>query len=491
MTSTLSLRNVLSQIRPLTIPLFACSVSLVLSAIAMGQSIELADPPMAIESGKTVTVKAKYDLPVKGIVQVQLMASDWSKVGEQWKELAAGAGECELEIAVPADEKSGAFIWQAILYDASWKKLKDQTITDVTAGSSPGAGAEPAMPETKPDVETKPIETQPQANTTGETKPAGTASAASGSATADDGTWLPPGNWTIDWSDEFEGEGELDKWFPMLGYNPDEFKKRTEKALRWSGKTADSAWMYSTKEGNHWLDGEGNLVLQIVAKKNESNENGPKVEAAYLLSGYPEAWDSTGPGNARWAGKFVTPKDGPLYICSRFKSDQVKGHSTWFAFWLFSETRAYNKNPVDGSEVDIIEIAKGAPNYMNTSFNVAQHWGHAGTGSSESKQFNSASTPKSLDFVNVNDEEYHTYGLEWTQEYMKCYVDGKLFYTFTENIPSDPVDMMLLLTLEFKLNAWDPHQGDGRTTGPFVSENDDERVMSQATVDFVRVYKQE
>ena len=367
-------------------------------------------------------------------------------------------------------------------------------MTDVVAGTATADGTEETMPETesKTETETDPItETDSTPKIATEKIPPSTTPLASGTADSDDGTWVPAGSWKLDWSDEFNGEGKPEKWYPMLGYNPDEMKKREEKGLRWTGPTDDTAWMYSTKEGNHWMDGEGNLVLRIVAKKNETNQNGPKVESAYLLSGYPDKWDSTENNNVKWTGKFVSPKDGPLYICARIKSDQVKGHSTWFAFWLFSQTRAYNGKPADGTEVDIIEIAKGAPNYMNSSFNVANHWGKAGTNSSESKQYNTASTPKASEFVNVNDDEYHTYGLEWTQDVMKCYVDGKLYYTFTENIPSDPVDLMMLLTLEFKPNAWDGKQGDGRTTGPFVSEDEEMRVMSQALVDFVRVYKKE
>ena len=79
-----------------------------------------------------------------------------------------------------------------------------------------------------------------------------------------------------------------------------------------------------------------------------------------LLSGYPEAWEKTEHSNVRWAGKFVSPADGPVYHFNcRVRTDQVVGYSTWFAFWLFTETRAYNGNPFDGTEVDIVEIPKG------------------------------------------------------------------------------------------------------------------------------------
>ncbi|SMP48562.1 Glycosyl hydrolases family 16 [Neorhodopirellula lusitana] len=301
--------------------------------------------------------------------------------------------------------------------------------------------------------------------------------------------WVPEGKWELTWADEFSGKGMPEKWYPMLGYDPEAFKKNEAKGLRWSGATEDSAWMYSTKTGNHILNGSGQLVLRITADKTQSNEHGPKVNAAYLLSGYPDKWDSTEPNNAKWAGKFVSPKEGPLYVSASVRTDQVLGYSTWFAFWLFTETRAYNDEPANGTEVDIVEIVKGEPDYMKYCFNVANHW--AKSGGSESKQFNAASRPRPQNYVDVNDKQYHTYGLEWSTDSMKCYVDGKLYYTFTENIPSDPVDMMMLLTMEFKPDSWDPNQGDGRTEGPCVKENDKMREMSRALVDYVRVFKKQ
>lgn len=301
-------------------------------------------------------------------------------------------------------------------------------------------------------------------------------------------SWLPPGSWDLEWQDEFSGTGEPLEWYPMLGYNSEEYAANSEKGLRWSGPTAESAHMYSTRSGNHWLNGEGQLVVRAISdKEGPENEHGPRVKTAYLLTGYPDHWDKTEPNGVKWAGRFFSPDEGDLYISARVRTDQVVGYSTWFAFWLFSETRAYNGVPEDGTEVDIVEVVKGVDHHFNKFFNVANHWKQSG--GTEDKYFNEHTTPPASQFVDVTDSEYHTYGLEWTKTSMTCFVDGQPYYTFTENIPTDPVDMMLLLTMEFKLNSWIGNQGDGRTEGPYVSDTPAMREMSRALVDYVRVYR--
>lgn len=285
----------------------------------------------------------------------------------------------------------------------------------------------------------------------------------------------------------------------MLGWTPEDFKTKQHKGLRWTGDTDDSAWFYSTKTGNHWLDGQGNLILRaVVDKTGEPNDHGPRVKTAYLQTGYPAGWEpNANKPTVRWApgdGVFVSPTvDGqvqPLYISARLRADQVHGYSTWFAFWLFSQTRSYNNVPADGTEIDLVEVAAGRDPHFNNFFNVANHWYPQGK-VHEDQYFNQHTTPKASDFVNLRDGNYHTYGLEWSDQSMKCTIDGKLFYTFTENIPVEPIDMMLLLTLEFKPNLWQQNAGDGRTEGPFVTDTPDLREMSRVQVDYVRVYRQQ
>ena len=449
--------------------LFFSILSCLLHSSLQAQSISISNDAKSLQAGKEFTIELKSEQSVAGIVQAQLLGADWKRVSEKWKEVEAGEQTTELSVPIPADTADGAdYFWQILLYDREWKKQKELIVKDVKIGGG-GDAESPTTSEMKEEpvvAETKKLP-----------PPAGP-------------DWTPEGEWVIDWQDEFEGDGEPENWYPLLGYNHVDFAEKSEKGIRWNGKTEDTAQMYSAKSGHHWLNGEGQMVLRIVADKTKENANGTKVEGAYLMTGYPEKWEKSEYANTKWGGKFFSPAEAPLYICARVKTNEVIGHSTWFAFWLFSETRAYNGKPADGTEVDVVEIPKGKKDYLNKAFNVANHWDKNGEGS-ESLQLNGLSDPKSTDLVDVNDDEYHTYGVEWTKTYMKCYVDGRLYYTFTENIPTEPVDMMIFLTLEFQKNAWDPDQGDGRTEGPFISDDEKQRVMSQVYVDFVRVYKKQ
>lgn len=416
-------------------------VSPVSVSSSSGPSIVL-NAPSTVTAGSSQTVSANYNLSGGGIVQVQFLDSSWNPVASEWRSVSASSGSESFTLVIPSSTSvGGGYLWQALLYDSLWDKKNEEVYGNVTVQSGQG------------------------------------------------GEWLPSGSWQLEWSDEFSGTGQPTAWHPMLGYTPGDYQNNNEKGLRWNGPTENTSQMYSTRTGNHWLNGQGQLVIRAICDKTSSNANGNKVKTAYLQTGFPKEWDSSEPTGVKWDGVFVSPKNGPLYISARVRTDKVVGYSTWFAFWLFSQTRAYNGNPTDGTEVDMIEIAKGAPSYMNKSFNVAHHW--AQSGGSESSQFSTGTNPSSTSFVDVTDSNYHTYGIEWTQNYMKCSVDGQVYYTFTNNIPTDPVDMMLMLTMEFQKNAWDPNQGDGRTAGPYVSDNSTVREMSRVLIDHVRVYRKQ
>ncbi len=531
----------------------------VLTTLTTGsaQSVSLDNAPASVTPGQSYSVRADYQLPGAGIVQIQFIDSGWGQVADAWRTISSGAGSETLPITIPAGTPTGgSYRWQAVLYTSNWVKLDEDVMNSVAvapAGASlsmtapatvsAGGTAAPKLDYTLPTSGILQIQffdsnwnriaesNQSVAAGTGSKTfsvpiPAGTAAGTAYrwqgllydagwnkkrevvknnvTVSATTGTdYIPAGNWNLEWQDEFTGpagsasDPKITKWYPFLGYTPTDFTNNAEKGLRWSnGNDPNTAQMFSTKRGNHWRDGSGHLLVQVAHDKGgPTNFHGTHVNAAYLLSGYPANWDSTEPTGVKWLpgnGKFVSPQGGDLYITARVRTDKVKGWSTWFAFWLFTETRAYNGTPSNGTEVDVIEIAKGSPNYLLKSFNVANHYSTA-PNTSESKQFSAGTTPPSTSFVDVTDSNFHTYAIEWSANpaRMKCSVDGQVYYTFNQNVPTNPVDMMMLLTMEFQRNAWDPNQGDGRTAGPFVSETSTQRVMSQALVDYVRVYRKQ
>lgn len=389
--------------------------------------------------------------------------------------------------------------------------------TNATSQETPddGASIDAATPSDNPlpAAELQPEPTPPSRSGSGDVIVARPLANAAANITdqplpAGSAEWLPgaAARWTLEWSSEFNGDAgdethpNVTRWYPMLGWTPEDFKTQSDKGLRWTGNTDDSAWFYSTKTGNHWLDGQGNLILRAVVDKTAPpNDHGPRVKTAYLQTGYPAKWnpDPDAEHQVVWEpgdGVFVSPTvDGqvqPLYIAARLRADQVHGWSTWFAFWAFSHTRSYNNLPADGTEIDILEVVAGNNPHFNNFINIANHWFPQGN-VKEDKYFNQHTDPKASAFLTLADGNYHTYGLEWSDQSMKLTIDGKPLYTFTQNIPVDPVDMMLLLTLEFKPNLWIANTGDGRTEGPYVSDTPELREMSRVQVDYVRVYRKQ
>lgn len=321
------------------------------------------------------------------------------------------------------------------------------------------------------------------------------------------GDWLPPApsgkTWVLDASKSSEFNGSSNSkvvgWYPMLGWGPHEYFPNGSNYTGDKGlQQANGApQFYSMKSGHHWLNGQGQLVIRAVVDKSKPrNINGYRVETAYLQTGYPAAWDDDPNTDwADWAGTFVSPKAGPLYISAKVRTDKLQGYSTWFAFWLHSQTRAYNSRPVDGTEIDIVEIVKSKPDWAKKSFNTANHWNL--TGGSQAQMFEKGHGNinfRPSTYVDVEDSGYHIWGVTWSTTKITCYVDGKKYYEFDNHIPSDPVDMMMMLTLEFaeKDTHWWANKGDGRIEGPSVDDpnnNKTVREMSRVLIDYVRVHR--
>lgn len=143
---------------------------------------------------------------------------------------------------------------------------------------------------------------------------------------------------------------------------------------------------------------------------------------------------------------------------------------SWPAIWMLGSNYNSVGWPACG-EIDIMEMGRNTGwNYINSTV----HWeynGHAsyGTGNYQSGSpllLNSAST------------QFHVYGLEWTPDFIKTYVDGNLLWSVSMPVPGiDPFDNPFFMVLN---NAM------GGSIGGTVDSTSN---ISRMEVDYVKVYQ--
>ena len=105
------------------------------------------------------------------------------------------------------------------------------------------------------------------------------------------------------------------------------------------------------------------------------------------------------------------------YFEARLKLPRGKG--TWPAFWMMPVT--WSGWP-EGGEIDIMEHVGCVPTEVSSSIHCKAYYHAIGTQKTAAKKISTVM------------DEFHTYALEWTPEYIKTYVDGvQLFYYNPDN----------------------------------------------------------
>lgn len=230
----------------------------------------------------------------------------------------------------------------------------------------------------------------------------------------------------------------------------DEFSGNNVNTTRWTFQKAEAGWV--------------NNELQTYV--NVKSPNGTKVaecsNGTLKIHAFKEG-DKV--YSARMYGKKSTGfKYG--YIEARIKLPKGKG--TWPAWWMF---------PVDGSdwpacgEIDIMEEVGVDPNLVSSSFHTLayNHIDH---------------TQKTHEMYCVGAEEgFHIYALEWTEDYMRTYVDGteQLYFEndHLDNNDSWPFNKPFFLILNVAWGgSWGGYAGVDESALPVTME-----------VDYVRVWQ--
>lgn len=249
----------------------------------------------------------------------------------------------------------------------------------------------------------------------------------------DDVQKLETRNWTLTWSDEFEGEKnqapDPQKWTYDIG-------------------TGQNGWgngefqTYTQRPENVGLDGNGNLVITALNQPfGGANFSSARLKTQGLF--------------AQKYGRFE----------ARIKTPYSPG--IWPAFWMLGENINEVSWPFCG-EIDIMELRGQAP---NTMYGTVHGPGYSGGNS----------VGKSYSLLNDRfDNNFYIYAIEWDEDKIDFFVNDYLYQRITkEDVPGEWVyDQPFFMILNIAVGG--NFVGFPTTQTPFPQKME---------VDYVRVYK--
>lgn len=188
---------------------------------------------------------------------------------------------------------------------------------------------------------------------------------------------IAPDGYTLVWSDEFnEGDVPGKDWVAenwRAGYVNNELQTYTDKVV------------------------DGKRTLEV--KDGFLNINCFKGSDGKIYSGRMNARPSTG-----WTYGYFEAR-----ICL------PSGKGTWPAFWMMPSNVDWNTNPWPKcGELDIMEEVGANPNYVSSSLHT-QNYNHT-KGTQKTHEMKVAGA----------EGEFHVYAVEWTEDAITTYVDGKV-----------------------------------------------------------------
>ena len=247
----------------------------------------------------------------------------------------------------------------------------------------------------------------------------------------DDIQSLDERNWTLVWSDEFNGaSGELPDtlyWNFDIGTGQD----------GWGNNELQS---YTNDTSNIAMDGDGNLLIKALA-------NGTSYTSARI-----NTKNKFSQKYGRFEASIITPY----------------GPGIWPAFWMLGSNIDLVSWPLCG-EIDIMELRGQFPHLIHGSLHGPGY---------------SGGNPITGSYALVNDRfdnDYHLFAIEWDEEKIDFFVDGYLYQRVNkEDVPGDWVYNQPFYIL---LNV--------AVGGNYVGFPTSETPFPQSmTIDYVRVYKE-
>ncbi len=152
-----------------------------------------------------------------------------------------------------------------------------------------------------------------------------------------------------------------------------------------------------------------------------------------------------------------------------FRAKMPTGKGTWPALWMLGSDHDNAGWPKCG-EIDILEYVGYQPNTTHTNIHTQDDFG--------------VTNNKTAINVKTAEEDFHTYGIIWTKDAIKFYVDSpdnikNTYIPKEKNIKNWPFNQPFYLIMNFAVGGnWGGKEGVDKTIWPQTMQ-----------VDYVRVYQ--
>ena len=220
-----------------------------------------------------------------------------------------------------------------------------------------------------------------------------------------------------------------------------------------NGSKVGSDWTWEVKPAG-WVNNE----LQNYVKEDQvANVSDGTLKINLLNDG----------GTIKSARLYARPSTGWKYGYIEARIKLPKGKGTWPAFWMMPVN--FKSWPGDG-EIDIMEEVGYNANVVVSTIHCNKYNNGGTATESASRKLATAQ------------DEFHTYALEWTADYMTFYADGEKMLTYTNDGSGKdawPFDAAFYPILNLAWGgAWGGQQGLDESCLPATME-----------VDYVRVFQ--
>lgn len=161
----------------------------------------------------------------------------------------------------------------------------------------------------------------------------------------------------------------------------------------------------------NWEPGHVNNELQTYTSRQVDGKRTTEIKDGFLHINCFKGSDGkvySGRMNAK-------PNTGWLYGYVEARISLPSGKGTWPAFWMMPSNVNWNENPWPKcGEIDIMEEVGANPNYVSSSLHTENYNHTKGTQKTHEMKCDGA------------EDNFHTYALEWTEDAITTYVDGKV-----------------------------------------------------------------